>query len=481
MLYRLARVTHWAIEATSAPMGRAAPVGVPRPRGRVDRRGLALLFSLAIIAFLTVSVLEFAYQSRVQIYLAANARDDLKAHYLAKSAMNLGVLLLNFQYELEKDALVGRFMRNSNFQIYPLVNLFLSPFNSGSLSTPVGAIDLKDSGATGFGISHGDFEVSIAPEEGKMNLNSFSGGNVRQNKVTWLCLLMFGEQHDDIFDTEIGTGGERIEREQLISNIIDWVDDDEVRTQLNELCVLEGDGSGDEGSRYARRDTDFDVKNAKLTSLEELRLVDGVTDQVYERFADSFTIYPIEKVNLNLANFLVIQSLLCSHVAGASAANWPCRDQNVQVQVTYLALALDGLREFFANPLNLLFYYMSADNAPRVLDGAKNGQTVAYVNTRQLIRYLRSFQSNPELMQQFIAYSPTAQRLLGALALQVAATAPPITIEFNERNLLRDVTVRSPRVYKIVAKGTYGEATRTLTSVVDFTKDGGQYLYWREY
>jgi type II secretory pathway component PulK len=479
MLYPLARVTHWAIRAMSIPMGGKRRVG--KPSGRRDRRGLALLFSLAVIAFLTVAVLEFAYQSRVQIYLAANARDDLKAHYLAKSAMNLGVLLLNFQYELEKDALVGRFMRNSNFQIYPLVNLFLSPFTSGSLSTPVGGIDLKDSGATGFGIQHGDFEVSIEPEEGKLNLNAFSGGNVRQNKVTWLCLLMFGEQHDDLFEAELGQNRDRIEREQLISNIIDWVDTDQTRTQISDLCVLDGSGSGDEDSQYARRDADYEVKNAKMTSLEELRLVAGVNDQMYERFSDSFTIYPVQKVNLNLANFLVIQSLLCSHVAGASADNWPCRDPSVQVQVTYLALALDGLREFFANPLNLLFYYMSAENAPRVLDGAKNGQTVAYVNTRQLVRYLRSFQSNPELMQQFIAYSPTAQRLLGALALQVAATAPPITIEFNERNLLRDVTVRSPRVYKIVAKGNYGEATRTLTSVVDFTKDGGQYLYWREY
>ena len=61
------------------------------------------------------------------------------------------------------------------------------------------------------------------------------------------------------------------------------------------------------------------------------------------------------------------------------------------------------------------------------------------------------------------------------------ATAPPISIEFNERNLLREVTVRSPRVYKITATGSYGEASRTLQAVVDFSKDGGRYLYWREY
>ena len=468
ILERIARATHWATGRLSVRM-------------EDSRRGIAIVLALATVAILSVSVLEFAYQSRIQIFLAANARDDLKAHYLAKSGMNLGVLILNFQYELEKDALVGRFMRNSNFQVYPLVNLFLSPFTSGSLQTPVGGIDLTAGGATGFGLQHGSFDVKIEPEEGKLNLNAFAKGKVKQNQVTWLCLLIHGEQHDDLFDAEIGESRDRISREELVSNLIDWVDPDKTRMMLNEFCVKEGEGSGDEDAPYGRKDAPYEVKNAKFTTIEEVRLVHGMTDGMFERFQDSFTIYPVDKVNLNLANFLVLQSLLCSHVAGSSTTNWPCRDPNVLTQVTYMALALDGLRQFFANPLNLLFYYMNSENSPLVLEGAKKGQTVAYVNTRQLIRYLRAFRKNPELLQQFIAYSPTAQQLLGPLALQVAATAPPIVIEFNERNLLRDVSVRSPRIYKLVATGKYGESTRSLVAVVDFSKDGGRYLYWKEY
>ncbi len=467
----IARATYWAVGRLSTKFPR-------------NRRGIALILVMASIAILSTSVVEFAYQTNVNAYLAANSRDDLKSYYLARSGMNLAVLLLAFQFELEKDPLVGRFMRNSNFQLYPLVNLFLSPFSSGQLTTPVGGVDLGKTGATGFGGFHGNFGVHIEPEEGKLNLNRFAKPGNHQSLMTWMCLLVGNEQHEELFSVELGgRDKDRVSREELVANIIDWIDPNKTKTVLDEFCIQEGQGSGDENAYYARNDLPYEAKNDKMTTIEELRLVHGVTDEIYETFAESFTVYPVDRVNLNLANFLVLQSLLCNHVAGANATNWPCRDPNVLNQVTYVALALDGLREFFSNPLNLLFYYMNSENTPQVLDGAKKGQTVAYVNKRQLVRYIRSFKRAPETLQQFISFSPTAHRLLGELALQVAATAPPIVIEFNERNLLRSVTTQSPKIYRVVATGSYGEVEKTLVAVVDFSDrdKGGRYLYWREY
>jgi len=473
-----------AAEAAFDAVALATFAAVSRMRTpmRRDRKGIALIIAMATVAILSLSITEFAYQTRVNVFIAANARDDLKAYYLAKSGMNIGVVILAFQFELEKDPLIGRFMKRSNFQLYPLMNLFLTPFNTGSLQTPVGGLELSQ-GATGFGGFHGSFDVHIEPEEGKINLNSFSKGTRNQALLTQLCLLTFGEQHDDLFETEIGSGGgQKIEREQLVSNIVDWVDEDDQRSLLNEFCVPEGTSSGDEGGPYARSDVNYEVKNAKMTTIEELRMVDGVSEAFMQRFADSFTVYPVDKVNLNLANFWVVQSLLCSNVAGANQTTWPCRDPNVATQVTYIALALDGLREFFSNPLNLLFYYMNSESSPIVIDGAKQGQTVAYVNTRQLVRYIRAFKRSPELLAQFISYSPTALQMLGPLAQQLGAAAPEIAIEFNERDLLRSVTVDSPKIFKVIAEGTYGESRKTLVSVVDFSDiKNVKYLYWREY
>lgn len=454
-------------------------IGILSTPPRQGRRGIALIIVMATVAIMSTAVVEFAYQTNVNSALSANSRDELKASYMARSAMNLAVLLIGFQYELEQDPLVGRFMRNSNFQFYPLINLFLTPFSSGQLDTPVGGVDLAGGGASGFGGFHGSFRVDVQPEEGKLNINAYSSAQ-QQRQITWLCLLMNGEEHDDLFDTDIGSSRDAVRRTELVGNMIDFVDPDKTKVLLNDFCVPEGAGSGDEGGAYARGD--IEPKNAKLTTIEELRQVAGMNDAIFDRFAESFTIYPVDRVNLNLADYLVIQSLLCANVSGSALDNWPCRDPNVLTQVTYLALALDGLREFFANPLNLLFYYMNSDNASRVLQSAKTGQTVAYLNTRQLERYIREFKASPETMAQFISYSPTAQRLLGPAALQLAVAAPPIIIDFNFRNMLRSVTTRSPRIFKIVAEGSYGDARSTMVSVVDFSKKkNARYLYWREY
>ncbi len=446
-------------------------------RRKEDRRGIALVIVMATVAILSTSVIEFAYQTNVNLFIAANARDEFKASYMARSGMNLAILLLDFQFELEKDPLIGRFMRNSNFQLYPMINLFLTPFSTGQLTTPVGGINLNGGGATGFGGFHGSFEVEVEPEEGKLNLNAFSKGS-NQGQMTWLCLLFNGEQNEDLFDSEIGES-DGIRRSELVGNIADWVDPDKTKALLSEFCVPEGAGNGDEGAAYSRADVDYEPKNARFTTIEELRLVEGVNDAVFERFADSFTVYPVDKVNLNLANFLVLQSLLCSHVNGASLDNWPCRDPAVFEEVALLAMALDGLREFFANPLNVLLFYMNPENG-KPLQAAKRGQTVAYINTRQLIRYIREFQSNPLVLQTFLSYSPTAQGLLGPLGIQ-AVGVRPLQTEFNERNLLRNVTTESPKIFKVVAQGSYGDASKTLVSVVDFSKKKARYLYWREY
>ncbi len=476
----LQHLPHQALDA-AAHLARWASrrVGAPMPQGR---RGIAILIAMATVAIMSVSVVEFAYQTRVNVFLAANARDDLKAYYLARSGMNLGTVILGFQFELERDPLIGRFMRQSNFQLYPLVSLFLTPFNSGALETPIGGLKLEQgAGATGFGGFHGSFDVHIEPEEGKINLNAFSKGARNQALITQLCLLTVGEQNDDLFEDDGRGRSEKVSRQELVANIVDWVDPDETRNVLNDYCIPESSTSGDEGAPYSRRDARYEVKDAKLTTTEELRLVYGVTDDFMQRFGDSFTVYPVNRVNLNLANFNVIQALLCANVAGIDNTTWPCRDPNVASQVTYLALALDGLRQFFSNPLNLLFYYMSPESPPVVIDGAKRGQTVAYVNTRQLVRYIRAFKANPLLLTQFIAYSPTAQSLLGPAALQIGAITPEILLEFNERDILREVTVASPKIFRVIAQGSYGDATKTLVAVVDFSGKKPKYLYWREY
>jgi general secretion pathway protein K len=53
------------------------------------------------IAILTAVATDFTYNSRVDLELATNQRDELQAHYLAQSGVALSRLLLRFQHQLD--------------------------------------------------------------------------------------------------------------------------------------------------------------------------------------------------------------------------------------------------------------------------------------------------------------------------------------------------------------------------------------------
>jgi len=66
-----------------------------------NQKGIALMIVLSSLMILTVTVVEFAYISRVNYQLAVNAKERLQAYYLAKSAVNFGKLMLKYNKEAE--------------------------------------------------------------------------------------------------------------------------------------------------------------------------------------------------------------------------------------------------------------------------------------------------------------------------------------------------------------------------------------------
>ena len=64
-----------------------------RPRDR----GVALLIVITWLALMIALVGEFTFGTTVDAAEAANARDELRAHYMARSSINLARLLIKIQ------------------------------------------------------------------------------------------------------------------------------------------------------------------------------------------------------------------------------------------------------------------------------------------------------------------------------------------------------------------------------------------------
>ncbi len=457
-----------------------------RGEGR-GRRGVALLMVLAYVAIMSAVVVVSFMNSQVSFSISANVRDELKAYYKARSALNLGRLMLAYQYELEQDEFFGPRMRKSNFQMYQIIDLLMDPFKSGAVVVDVpgesvlASYDLQGSGATGLGDESGDYTVRVFPEEGRININRFASG-LDQVALFDLCMLLAPQEYDDLFNPNDRSRA-RLERTEVIGAIIDWVDPDRERTRISNACVVEGSG-GDEDSRYGGGPRRYRSKNAKFTTIDELFLVDGIGDDFMELFRETLTVYPIDRINVNLANARVLYAVLCNslQVEGYEHQVWACADPRVGTPLLIVAMALEGYQQFVLNPLNLLHLYTVQGELSVIPGVVPEGTVVPFRTPGEFRAVMQAIQSDPLLLQRFLMYSPTAYLSLGEamLYLDPAALGTQL-LTYDERKLYGSITTESPRIFRVVAVGEYNGTRKTLTAVIDFNKEGGKYLYWREY
>ncbi len=461
------------------------PTPASKRRFRPSERGMALIVVFTTIAILSTSIIEYVYNTRVNLYLAQNQRDEVKAYFLARSGVSLTRLALAYQGELEgQGGFIGNAISRSNFQLWQYLDLLLPTFSSGALDADqYGAIDLEEQGASGFGDIHGSIEFQRPePEEGKININAFGSRNLDQAQLLEFCSLLRPPQYDEMmgFDQR----DELQSRFEVIAAIIDHIDPDTDLTVIDDNCIATVGGAGNEASRY--QDVSWEPKNEPLITLDELLLVPGVTDAFMQQFRHNLTVYPVPgQFYPNLADAQSFAGFLCAHIVGANEDVSPCVIPQIAEQVAFLALALEGYVEFFANPFNVLSLWVGGNSSLNVDEFGSamgNGQMMAFKNDRDFTSALNLFMSNQETAIYFMSFAdPQRAALFGYAAMQGIELIPPdFAVTFDEAAMLRRVSTEVPRIFTIEATGVYGGATRTITTVVDMNREG-RLLYWREY
>lgn len=469
-----------------ATLGATGYQRLRRP-ARGPRRGIALIVVFVTVAILSTSIVEYVYNTRINLHLAQNQRDDVKAYFLARSGVNLQRLALVFQTELATTGgFMGQAMSRSNFQLWQYLDLLLPTFSSGRLSADdLGEIDLTQTGATGFGSLQGSISFDRPmPEEGRLNLNSFASQRLDQEVLRRFCMLLMPPQYDELLGSQQDRAIEG--RFEVIAAIIDHIDPDSDRVQVDSNCNVEVTGLGDEGARY--RNTNVRPKNEPLVTLDEVRVVPGVTDAFMRQFRDNLTVYPVAgQFYVNLQNAQGFSGFLCSHVQGATEEMNPCTLPVINAQISFLALALEGWVKFFDNPFNVIGMWMGGGGAggmtPDQLSGAlANGQMMAFRRQRDFISVLNTFIGNPQMALYFLSYvDPQRAMMFGyATAAGVPVLPPQFAVQFDENEMLRRIATDTPKIFTVRATGVYGGASRTITAVVDQGKDG-RLLYWREF
>lgn len=155
-------------------------------------------------------------------------------------------------------------------------------------------------GRTRLDIAGGSCRILVRPDNGRINLNGLrrDNGKIDRTRVDQLLRLIDLVDRQTTDQPRIGYG--------LVAALIDWTDADEETTVLP---FIQHENLGAESDYYANLETPYRCANRNLDMIEELLLIKGVDESVFERIKDFVTVRGDTRVNINHAPPLVIESL----------------------------------------------------------------------------------------------------------------------------------------------------------------------------
>lgn len=321
-----------------------------------SRRGVALLLVVVGLAVLTLVASEGAYNSSVELRLATNQRDELRAHFLARSGIGLARLMLKFQKQLDAIQLpnLGGLLQQLGGGNAQLSGLLGAAGGAGAAPTSMSIqlwrmakidchmlemmVPPEEEPRAGvgppsrstkfefdeespelasaqtqrrFGTFTGCFDTVITDEEERINLNKLDAPQLSaQVLLAQLLTTLTDKRYEFLFEKE-DSNRVKVTPTDVIAALRDWVDEDETGSTLN----LTGQGEpfqrgfSDENGEYSKYDPSYRAKNARFDSLDELYLVHGVNDRFMAAFRDRLTVYPDvnSKLNINTDDPLLLE------------------------------------------------------------------------------------------------------------------------------------------------------------------------------
>jgi general secretion pathway protein K len=282
----------------------------PRPRRR-RQRGVAIITVLIAIALTLVLTNQFSTSTSIDLIAAANHRDQMRAHFLARSAVNLSELVIRLQQKLDaasKNPQLKQFIPPGT-QVTDFANQLMLAF-CGSPEEVHSAVGDAASLSKGLGADIGTCGVvgTITTEDDKLNLNCANSSSNAAVVESALSSLVYFSAYDPLFE-EADAENWRRDRALQVSALLDYIDRDTTRGVIGGANKNSGGATEDYG--YESLKDDYRAKNNYLDTVGELKLVRGVDDRFWTLFGPALTVYGGCKLNLSaLTNVQLIAAIL---------------------------------------------------------------------------------------------------------------------------------------------------------------------------
>jgi len=264
---------------------------------RNRKRGVALVAVIIAIAITVAITNEFGTETSTDLTAAANYRDQMKAHFLARSAQSMGELVVRIQQRLDNiKQLQGL------FQITDYADTLILPFCGSNAEVHDLLGPLADH-IKGLGADVGTcgFDGPFKTEDDKINVNCANNQTAWQTVYAAIGALIYPPAYDQVFDENDAEGWHR-DRQTQAAAIIDYIDADQQHLR---------DRGTSEDYPYTELKDKYYAKNNYIDTVGELKQVRGVDDRFWTLFGDAFTVYGGCKLNVSLlSNTQLIAAVL---------------------------------------------------------------------------------------------------------------------------------------------------------------------------
>jgi general secretion pathway protein K len=233
------------------------------------QRGIAIIIVLLITTMLTVLILDLHQSVRINFYIATNLIDGVKASYLVRSGIDVGA------------GVTLRDIQNNNGVDYWGQEWYDFLGKAGVPAIPISETE--------------SLIMYINDESGRLNLNNLidkKGKPVQANVDVFSQLL-----------NNLGLDP------TLANAVVDYIS---VGTD-----TLDGSGAKDSVYGYSSMTPPATAKCSRFESLQEVRMVTGVTDDVWAQLEPLVTIYGDPKMNLNTTDVNIIRAVIQAAEPGA--------------------------------------------------------------------------------------------------------------------------------------------------------------------
>ena len=264
---------------------------------RRNQRGVALVTVLIAIAITLILSNEFGTTTSTDLIAAANYRDQVRSHFLARSAQNLGELVIRIQQRLDNVK-----MLRGQVQITDYADQLILPFCGGPEEVQA-AIGFSSSQVKGLGADIGTcgFNGPIKTEDDKININCANTDASWATIKSALDALVYFPAYDMVFDDNDADNWHR-DRVQQVAAIMDYIDKDSMHIR---------DRGTSEDYAYESLKDRYYAKNNYLDTVSEMKLIRGIDDRFWTLFGNAFTVYGGCKTNISaVSNTQLIAAIL---------------------------------------------------------------------------------------------------------------------------------------------------------------------------